>query len=102
MRVCYNYDTFSAAAKLGFEGFVNYEDHTVEFFETIDEADTVFEEASDAIAVGFVEEQLSKMRMVRETNVKRQRTYSDNIEPLSVPVDNTFLETMILTNLFLM
>ena len=102
MRVCYNYDTFSAAAKLGFEGFVNYEDHTVEFFETIDEADSVFEEAPDAIAVGFVEEQLSKMKKVREEDAKRPRTFSDNIEPLPVPTDNTFLETMILTNLFLM
>lgn len=58
MRKEYCYDSFYDAMKTRDEGFVIYNDDSIEFFERIEQADEVFENSPDALECGWVEEEV--------------------------------------------
>lgn len=51
---------FVKAMIKGYEGYVIYKNNSIEFFETIEEANDIFENSINAIECGFVEEEVSK------------------------------------------
>lgn len=58
MRKEYGYNSFYDAMERKDEGYVLYKDNSVEFFETIEQANEIFENSDDALECGAVEEEV--------------------------------------------